>query len=52
MMRPQNILSQNIYSPNMGEEILIIGTCIPDVYPEVFKNFKAKWDSIFSICLE
>jgi hypothetical protein len=47
-----NILNQNIYSQKIEKQFLIIGSCLPDIYPEVVKKFQKKWKNVFSICLE
>jgi len=47
-----NILETNIYDKRLEGEFLVVGSCVPNLYPEVFKNFEKEWKNIFSFCLE
>lgn len=47
-MRP--LLTTNIYEP--AGTVLIAGTCLPNMEPEVFAQLAAKADMAYSLCLE
>lgn len=47
-----NILEQNIYDKGFKGKFLVIGSCLPGVYPEVIKKFEKEWHSVFTFCLE
>lgn len=47
-----NILEQNIYDENLREKFLIIGSCLPKIYPKIVKKFTKEWKNVFAFCLE
>lgn len=52
-MQDFHILSTNIYDPKLTDKILIIGTCLLRLYPEIVENFSKDYGgNAFHICLE
>ena len=52
MVKPENLLQLNIYDKIFQDKLLIIGSCIPRLYPNVFKKFEKKWGNVVSVCME
>jgi len=51
-MKYPNLLSENIYDPRFKNKFLVVGNCVPSMYPKVLKKFEKLWKNIFLICLE
>lgn len=51
-MNYPNLLDQNVYDRKYFSRFLIIGSCLPSIYPEVVKRFEKRWINIVSFCLE
>ena len=47
-----SILEKNVYDKVFKPKFLIAGTCIKDLYPDVFEKFKASWKNVCSFCFE
>jgi len=47
-----DILSTNIYDIIFKDKFLLVGSCIPRIYPDVLKNFEKEWGNICVYCLE
>jgi len=47
-----NLLEQNIYDKDYKGKFLVIGTCIPKLYPKVVRKFEREWKNLVSFCLE
>lgn len=45
-----NLLERNIY--DVKGRILICGTCLPRMYPKVYKKLSNKFDATLYLCLE
>ena len=50
-MKISNILEQNIYDKKFEGRFLIVGSCVPELYPDITDKFKNNWINVFSFCL-
>lgn len=47
-----NLLDQNVYDKKYQDQFLVVGSCLPNMYPEIVKQFEKKWTNVVSFCLE
>ena len=48
----RNILEVNIYDEIFNDKFLIIGSCVENLYPTIFKKFGHDWKNVVIFCLE
>ena len=46
----QNLMETNVYA--VKGRVLVVGTCLPRVWPEAFKTLAAEADQVYGLCLE
>ncbi len=46
----QQLMETNVYA--IKGEVLIVGACFPQVYPEAFAKLAAGADQVYTLCLE
>ena len=46
----KELMKTNVY--DVGESVLIVGSCLPDMEPEGFAQLRAEADHVFELCLE
>jgi hypothetical protein len=51
-MHNSNILEQNLYDKKFQGQFLVIGSCLPNIYPEIVEKFENKWKNVVHFCLE
>lgn len=51
-MQYPNLLTENIYDSRFSDKFLVVGNCVPSMYPRVIKKFEKVWKNVFVICLE
>ena len=44
------LLETNVYS--LRGKVLIVGSCLPEVFPEAFEKLALEADQVYSLCLE
>ena len=49
-MEIKPLLDTNVYS--LRGRVLIVGACLPDVWPESYAELAAEADQVYSLCLE
>ena len=49
-MSIQQLMETNVYS--VKGNVLIVGTCLPQVFPEAYKKLSDGVDQVYSLCLE
>ena len=49
-MNPQQLMETNVYA--VRGRVLIVGVCLPQVFPEAYRNLSADADQVYSLCLE
>ena len=49
-MNPQQLMETNVYA--VRGRVLIVGACLPQVFPEAYRNLSADADQVYSLCLE
>ena len=49
-MSPQQLMETNVYA--VRGRVLIVGACLPQVFPEAYRNLSADADQVYSLCLE
>lgn len=47
-MRP--LMETNVYA--VRGKVLVVGACLPQVYPEAFERLAAQADQVYTLCLE
>ncbi len=47
VMKYPNLLEQNLYGDGLRDKFLLIGSCLPDLYPELVKRFEKEWGQCF-----
>ena len=52
LMKYPNLLNLNVYDKLYKDKFLIMGTCIPRMFPKVDNHFEKEWKHIVSFCLE
>ena len=51
--KSQPLLSTNIYDKDLEDRILLIGSCLKKIHPEIVDEFAQKYNGhVFDICLE
>lgn len=51
--KSQKLLSTNIYDKDLEDKILLIGSCLKMIHPEIVEEFAQKYDGhVFDVCLE
>ncbi|HUS59935.1 MAG TPA: hypothetical protein VMX76_00965 [Nevskiaceae bacterium] len=50
-MEYSNLLELNVYSNRYKGRFLLIGSCLPDLYPKVVEKFEKRWKNVVSFCL-
>ncbi|MBD3363494.1 hypothetical protein GF362_07300 [Candidatus Dojkabacteria bacterium] len=51
-MELPEILEMNIYDPFFENKFLLIGSCVPRIYPAVLNDFQNKFQNVCTACLE
>ena len=46
----KELMKTNVY--DVGESVLIVGSCLPDMEPDGFAQLRAEADHVFELCLE
>lgn len=49
-MEIKSLMESNIYS--LRGRVLVVGACLPEVWPEQFAALAAEADQVYSLCLE
>lgn len=49
-MNPRELMETNVYS--VKGKVLIVGACLPQVFPEAVGQLSANADQVYSLCLE
>ena len=49
-MEIRSLMETNVYS--LRGRVLIVGACLPEVWPEAFRRLAAAADQVYSLCLE
>jgi hypothetical protein len=51
-MTYSNLLDQNVYDSKYQSRFLVIGSCLPNLYPKIIDKFEKEWGNVVSFCLE
>ena len=46
----QPLMETNVYA--VRGKVLVVGACLPQVYPEAFERLAAQADQVYTLCLE
>ncbi len=46
----KSLMESNVYS--LRGRVLIVGSCLPEVFPDLFDQLAAEADQVYSLCLE
>ena len=46
----KNLMEANVYA--VKGRVLIVGACLPEVWPEAFRQLSADADQVYALCLE
>ena len=49
-MNPQQLMETNVYA--VRGRVLVVGACLPQVFPEAYEKLSAGADQVYSLCLE
>lgn len=49
-MNISQLMETNVYA--VKGRVLVVGTCLPQVFPEAVKKLSAEADQVYSLCLE
>ena len=49
-MIPQSLMETNVYT--VRGKVLVVGSCLPQVFPVAYEKLTAEADQVYSLCLE
>ena len=49
-MIPQSLMETNVYT--VRGKVLVVGSCLPQVFPVAYEELTAEADQVYSLCLE